>query len=91
MAAERDAADLERVTVLAVARRLGFSIADIRAFGPAQVGGVDKGARAPAVAMKIALVDGRLAELTALRARLALMLECDCASPSSCALIKTPT
>ena len=81
-----EAGDLERVRMVSMARRLGFTVADLRVLSRAD-GGTDRAAWRQTIAAKIAQVDRNLADLTLVRAKLALIGDCGCPSPSQCDLM----
>ena len=81
-----DSADLERVRVLSVARRLGFTITELKALRLIDAGGPARTAWGPAIAGKLAQLDRRLVELADIRGKLASIGDCNCTSPESCVL-----
>ena len=76
-----DPAMVERLKVLAAARRAGLPIRDLAALLSATTSRPDLDA---AFAATLARLDARLAALTRLRAVLAALAACGCASPKDC-------
>ena len=82
-----DAADLERVRMVCMARRLGFTIADLRALAQVEGGGADRAVWRRRIAVKIEQIDRSLADLNLARAKLASISDCGCPQLSRCDLM----
>lgn len=71
-------AALQLVSYIRTAQRLGFTLAEIESELPALAAGTEPGRLARALRAKMALIDTRIAELTALRTDLATRLDLEC-------------
>ncbi len=78
--------DIERGKLLALARRLGFSIAELKALyrdGEAD----DRHVWTAALSLKMAQVDQQILDLQQIRNMAAAAVDCACKAPSACAML----